>query len=251
LPPGEREPCSVCGQLPCACERQPPPPCPECGQRPCACPKEPCPVCGRRPCVCKKRKRARIKLADGKERNIQHMTCTSFWHPDGTPMSAQQFMEMLFGKLPDFFKGEAELRTLWSAPDTRKKLLQGLAEKGFGGEQLAEMQKIIDAEKSDIFDVLAYVAFNLPPVTREERANRARAAIERHFELKQVAFLSFVLAQYVRVGVDELAPEQLPPLLKLKYHNAIADAFEELGEPEAIGAVFTEFQKFLYAHRVA
>jgi len=29
-------------------------------------------------------------------------------HPDGTPMSAQQFMEMLFGKLPEFFDNEAE-----------------------------------------------------------------------------------------------------------------------------------------------
>ena len=97
--------------------------------------------------VCKKIK---VKLADGKERTIQHMMCTTFWHPDGTPMSAQQFMEMLFGKLPEFFKDEAELRAIWSAPDTRKKLLQGLAEKGFGREQLAEMQKIIDAEKSDL-----------------------------------------------------------------------------------------------------
>ena len=69
----------------------------------------------------------------------------------------QQFMEMLFGKLPEFFKDEAELRALWSAPDTRAKLLQGLAEKGFGKEQMAEMQKVIDAENSDLFDVLANV----------------------------------------------------------------------------------------------
>ena len=86
-------------------------------------------------------------------------------------MSAQQFMELLFGELPEFFKDEAELRALWSAPDTRKMLLNGLAEKGFGHEQLAEMQKIIDAEKSDLFDVLAYVAYALPPLTREERAS--------------------------------------------------------------------------------
>jgi type I restriction enzyme R subunit len=81
-------------------------------------------------------------------------------------------MELLFGKLPEFFKNEAELRALWSVPDTRKKLLSGLAEKGFGHEQLVEMQKIIDAEKSDLFDVLAYVAYALPPLTREERARR-------------------------------------------------------------------------------
>ncbi len=45
-------------------------------------------VCGQRPCVCKKKSKAKVKLADGKERTIQHMMCTSFWHPDGTPMSA-------------------------------------------------------------------------------------------------------------------------------------------------------------------
>ena len=106
-----------------------------------------------------------VKLADGKARSIQHMMMTSFWHPDGTPMSAQQFMESLFGKLPEFFKNENELRAIWSNPETRKHLLEGLAEQGFGSEQLAEMQKIINAENSDIFDVLSYVAYASPPVT--------------------------------------------------------------------------------------
>lgn len=114
------EPCKQCGSVPCVCERKPAQPCLGCGQRPCVCPKEPCPICGQRPCVCKTR--AKVKLADGKERKIQHMVCITFWHPDGTPISAQQFMELLFGKLPEFFKNEAELRELWSAPDTRKKL---------------------------------------------------------------------------------------------------------------------------------
>ncbi len=66
--------------------------------------KTPAIVCGKLDCVCKKKTRAKVKLADGKERTIQHMMATTFWHPDGTPMSAQQFMEQLFGKLPEFFK---------------------------------------------------------------------------------------------------------------------------------------------------
>ena len=65
----------------------------------------------------------KIKLADGKARLIQDMMCTTYWHADGKPMSAQQFMQLLFGKLPEFFKDEAELRALWSAPDTRRKLI--------------------------------------------------------------------------------------------------------------------------------
>lgn len=191
-------------------------------------------------------KKAKVKLADGKERTIQHMMVTSFWHPDGTPISAQQFMEMLFGKLPEFFKDEDELRALWSAPDTRKKLLEGLAEKGFGRDQLAEMQKIIDAEKSDLFDVLAHIAYALPPLTREERAVKAKVIISTHFNSKQRVFLDFVLSHYVSVGVEELDQDKLTPLLRLKYQDSIADAVADLGRPEEIGRVFTGFQKFLY-----
>jgi type I restriction enzyme R subunit len=247
--PLDPEACPKCGARPCVCVVLPPEPCSVCGQRPCVCPLEPCPKCGQRPCVCKKK--AKVKLADGKERTIQHMMCTTFWHPGGTPMSAQQFMEMLFGKLPEFFKDEAELRTLWSAPDTRKKLLQGLAEKGFGRDQLVEMQKIIDAEKSDLFDVLAYVAYAMPPQTREERATRAKVIIDTRFNSKQRVFLDFVLSHYVNAGVDELDQEKLTPLLRLKYHNSIADALSDLGRPEDIGKMFSGFQKYLYQQQAA
>ncbi len=171
---------------------------------------------------------------------------TSFWHPDGTPMSAQQFMELLFGRLPEFFKNESELRNLWSAPDTRKKLLAGLAEKGFGMSQLAEMQKIINAEKSDIFDVLAYIAYALTPITRAVRASNAKVSINAQFSTKQQAFLDFVLQHYVSVGVEELDMTKLTPLIRLKYQDSITDAVTDLGKPELIHAMFASFQKYLY-----
>jgi type I restriction enzyme R subunit len=196
-----------------------------------------------------KRQKIKVNLADGKARTIQHMIATSFWHPDGTPMSAQQFMEVLFGRLPEFFKDEEELRALWSAPDTRRKLLDGLAEKGFGKDQLAEMQKIIDAEKSDLFDVLAHVAYALAPLSREERAAQAMALISTHFNSKQSVFLDFVLSHYVSVGVEELDQAKLTPLLRLKYHDSLADAVADLGKPDEIGKVFSGFQKYLYQER--
>jgi type I restriction enzyme R subunit len=198
-----------------------------------------------------RRQKIKVKLADGKDRTIQHMMCTSFWHPDGTPMSAQQFMELLFGKLPEFFKNEAELRALWSAPDTRRKLLDGLADKGFGKEELVEMQRIIGAEKSDLFDVLAHLAYALAPLTREERAERAKAGIVAHFNRRTQTFLDFVLGHYVTVGVEELDQEKLTPLLKLKYHDSLSDAVADLGLPEEIGKVFSGFQKYLYERRAA
>jgi hypothetical protein len=64
-------------------------------------------------------------------------------------------------------------------------LLTGLSEQGFGHEQLTEMQEIIDAQKRELLDVLAYVAFALPAPTREERASRAKVAINTRFNSKQ------------------------------------------------------------------
>ena len=173
------------------------------------------------------------------------MTATSFWSADGRPMSAAQFLESLYGALPEFFKDEDELRQLWSVPETRKALLMGLADMGFGREPLAELQKVIEAENSDLFDVLAHVAFAAEPVTRTERATAARTATVAEFTDKQQAFVDFVLAQYVRQGVDEFDAEKLSPLLKLKYKNAISDAFTELGQPEQVRVVFVGFQRHL------
>ena len=190
--------------------------------------------------------RLQIKLADGKARTIQSMTATTFWSADGKPMSATQFLESLFGALPNFFKDEDELRALWSAPETRRKLLEGLAEKGFGREPLAEMQKVIEAQSSDLFDVLAYVAFSLAPQTRAERAAMAKTEVHAQFNDKQQAFVDFVLAQYVKEGVEELDAEKLTPLLRLRYNNALADAVADLGSADQIRRVFVGFQKYLY-----
>lgn len=187
----------------------------------------------------------RIKLADGKERLLSGTVQTSFWGADGRPISAEEFIRQLFGEFPRFFGNEAELRALWSLPDTRKKLLAELAEHGFPEPQLHELQKVIDAQHSDLYDVLAYVAFSTPTVQRAARAAQARERFAAYDD-KQRAFLDFVLKQYVSTGVEELQPEKLPVILQLKY-KSIPDATRELGEVARIRDTFVGFQKWLYA----
>ncbi len=190
------------------------------------------------------RRMIRIKLADGKERRIQHMAQTTFWNADGVPVSAEEFIRLLFGELPTLFRSEDELRALWSRPDTRAKLLGELAEKGFPQEQLRELQRIIDAEQCDLYDVLAYIAYSRDVQLRERRAARARTHFAGYDE-PQRAFLDFVLQQYVHSGVEELQPEKLPVILQLKYRS-IPDATRELGEVARIRETFVGFQKWLY-----
>ncbi len=187
-----------------------------------------------------------IKLADGKARRIQHMASTSFWGPDGKPLSPAQFIEKLFGELPDLFKNEDELRNLWGQPNTRKALMQGLSERGYGESELTEVAKLIEAENSDLFDVLAYIAYATEPVTREERVSRQKPQILSSYDDKLQAFLEFVLGQYEAEGVGELDQGKLPSLLELKY-SSTADATKHLGGIPKIRDAFVGFQKDLYS----
>jgi type I restriction enzyme R subunit len=196
------------------------------------------------------RKRVRIRLADGKERTIQHMVSTSFWSPDGRPISAAEFIERLYGDLPDLFRDEEHLRVIWGRPDTRRALLEDLAEKGYREEELKNVAAIIDAEDSDLYDVLAYVRFASPPISRTERVASHRGLIFSRYTEKQRAFLDFVLDQYVREGVGELDRSKLPQLIELRYHG-VSDAVAELGNPGEISALFTDFQPQLYRPAIA
>jgi len=198
-----------------------------------------------------KRKRIKVKLRDGKEREIQSMVSTSFWSADGRPISAEEFLNNLFGELPNLFKSEEELRTLWSNPITRRTLLEKLDEAGFGREELTTLQKLIDAEKSDLFDVLEYV-FNsdIKPMTREARVAAAQATIFALLNNKQKEFIEFVLSKYIETGVEELDQEKLPILLTNKYQS-LEDAKSILGDVANISRLFIEFQEHLYKQSAA
>ncbi len=191
-----------------------------------------------------------IKLADGKERVLQYMMATSYWSPDGKPISAVQMVEKLYGELPRLFKDEDELRRIWSRPDTRMALMQSLTEKGFGGDQIAEISRMISAENSDVFDVLAYIAFALAPISRLDRVQARKDKILARYDDKLQSFLDFVLAQYVRQGVRELDQDKLSDLLQLKYHT-VSDAADQLGGIPLIRDTFIGFQKYLYADVMA
>ena len=198
-----------------------------------------------------RRKKIKVKLRDGKDREIQHMMSTSFWGSDGKPISAEEFLNNLFGALPEFFKNEGELRKIWSNPITRKTLLQKLDDAGYGKDQLTALQKLVDAEKSDLFDVLEYV-FNSENkiMTREERVLATQATIFALLNDKQKEFIDFVLSKYIESGFEELDQEKLPILLTNKYQT-FEDAGIQLGDLSKVKDLFIGFQSHLYQNRIA
>jgi type I restriction enzyme R subunit len=254
---GEALPCEICGKVVCECPEvsgPPTPTCKVCEQRPCICIKEPpapCIVCGESPCICNKKRKVKVKLRDGKEREIQSMISTSFWSPDGKPISAEEFLNNLFGELPKLFQSEDELRLLWSNPITRKTLLSKLEEAGYHHSDLLVLQQLVSMEKSDLFDVLEYVFNgNYKSLTRVERVAASEATIYALLNSKQKEFIEFVLSKYIETGVEELDQEKLPLLLTNKYQS-LEDAKGILGDVANISKLFIEFQQHLYNQRVA
>lgn len=191
------------------------------------------------------KEKLKIRLSDGKERSIKHMIETMYFDGDGNPVSAQQFLESLFGTLPDFFADEEKLRMLWSNPSTRKRLLDELAERGFDNDKLYTMQELIDAKDSDIYDVLRYVAFAKEALTREYRADHVDDEFYRELSEDEEVFVKFVLDKYEQTGVEELAEENLTDLLQIKYGSSI-DAVNRLGGVENIRQRFLKLQEKLY-----
>jgi len=165
----------------------------------------------------------------------------------GKVVSAQEFVQKLFDtlKLPEIFNNEDELRKQWSHPTTRKVLLQKLEDNGCTKSDLIQLQEMIEAEDSDLFDVLEYISYARQPISRSDRANQARGQVLRLLNDKQNEFIEFILSNYVKEGIDELDIDRLGISLQAKY-NSTYQAKQELGDIESIQSIFIEFQQYLY-----
>ena len=130
-------------------------------------------------------------------------------------------------------------------------MLENLDTAGFPKDDLLTLQKLVDMEKRDLYDVLEYV-FNgdYIAMTREARAKAAEATIFSLLNDKQREFITFVLSKYIHIGVDELDQDKLPILLTNKYQS-LEDAKEILGDVANISRLFVEFQEHLYNQKVA
>lgn len=239
--------CSKCGKWPCECKK-PPRICLVCGKNPCACPPKKCPICGNLPCTCEKQC-IEIELGDGRKRKIKD----GFdWEErlmfDGKLITIKEFVDILVDNktLPKFFRDEEDLRNKWKNPESRNDLLLQMERDGFPLEKLNKVQEFLSMEKCDLLDVLEYLAYNATPVERKQRVDLVRTDIVANLNSKQTEFVDFVLQQYIQQGYNQLALENLPELIKLKY-GTIKDAKAELGSVGEISKVFVDFQKELYA----
>jgi len=142
---------------------------------------------------------------------------TSYVGVDGIPLTTDAYLEMLIGVLAGFYNDEEGLRTIWSHPSERKLLLSHLKEMSIDEPQLNDLKTIFEAEKSDIYDVLAHLSFNLEIKTRSERVLGVENSefMEKYQSDKAKEFIAFILKRYKKDGVKELDDGNLSALVKL------------------------------------
>ncbi len=186
-----------------------------------------------------------VKLGDGKERQIRYISATTYWSHDGRLITAQEFVEQLFGDLGTLVASEDELRAVWSDPERREGFIQRLSELGYDTARMEDMRRLIDAPNSDVFDVLAYVRFTLAPLARAERVEAARSAGLGGYEVEMRQFLDCVLQAYADHGVEELSLGKNRDFLRIRY-GGTNDAKAVLGSVAEIRKAFVDIQGHLF-----
>lgn len=193
----------------------------------------------------------RLKVKLGKHRELKVIDIeTRYIDENGKPLTVQEFIERLLTQLPGLFKSVEELRQIWSDPDEREILLSKLLHAGFDKEQLAILRRMFEAEDCDIFDLLAFLAFEQPMATRKARADNVRtntAFFCQYQQEKAKQFLQFVLNRYEQTGSSELSRERLPALIELSGLGTTKDASNAFGgKPAYLLAAFKQLQQQLY-----
>jgi len=196
----------------------------------------------------KKKEKVIVKLAHGRKVEIIDID-TRYVGSDGTPLNAEEFLKQLVGSLPSLYKDVEQLRTIWKNPSERALLFTELENAGFGANNLKDLKSMMNAEDSDIFDVLAYLSFNTPMKTRKERVSRVNGneqVFAVYSDFKAIDFLKFVLLRYEVDGVEELGEDKIGDLIKLSELGSIQDAKNVFGGLPQLKQAYYKLQENIY-----
>ena len=225
--------CPVCGNWPCTCNKRkfdeeeegshsvkddlfPPQP-------------DPCPICGHLPCTCEgpKTNTVDIKLSDGRRLALETSWEQKIFFGDEF-ISLEDYVEKLFGRIPEFFSDADDLREKWSNPETREQLLRTLDEAGFAEDKLNLLRNMLKLQKCDLLDVLVKQQY-VDALNKEQRE-----------------FDNLILEYYASNGFKELGSDKLKTFINIKF-NSMRDAKERLNMSVAdIRAHYFELQRKLY-----
>ena len=155
-----------------------------------------------------------------------------------------QFTQYAKEQVSTLFTDAKAFRAAWADAEQREDIMAELESRGISLEQLSDITKLTDA---DPFDLLCFVAFDLKPMTRRERAERVRkAATLAAYTNGAREIIDLILDKYVQFGLTELNAGvlEVKPISDKGNITEIAALFG--GAPNLLHAL-DDIQKLLYA----
>jgi type I restriction enzyme R subunit len=157
-----------------------------------------------------------------------------------------QFTQYAKEQIATMFSSINEFRNKWDNLNERKIILTELENRGVSIEQLMEVSKQKDC---DLFDLICFVAYDLKPLTRKQRADlllKNKPDFFLNYSEKAKEVLNLIIEKYVNFGLTQIRPDIVlaPPISKIGNSNEIANEF---GGIEQFIKAIEDLQVLLYA----
>ncbi|HEY5592505.1 MAG TPA: DEAD/DEAH box helicase family protein [Paludibacter sp.] len=118
-----------------------------------------------------------------------------------------QFTQYAKEQIVTLFPSANELRSKWSNAEERQLIIEELENNGISIEQLMDITK---QKEADPFDLLCFIAYDLKPKTRKQRAELLQKNKPDFFSLyseKAQQVLKMILEKYVDFGLNQIRPD--------------------------------------------
>jgi type I restriction enzyme R subunit len=164
---------------------------------------------------------------------------------DGQRLRMVEYRQYVRDRLLRLNLSATDLRGRWARARSRSELTRILAGEGIDVEDLAEH---LDEPDADALDLLLHLAWQLPVISRAERARRVRrlhGEFMRSFAPEARRVLELILEKYEAHGVEEVSPKSLrvPPFTMMGQPAELAARF---GGPSLLREALDELGKLLY-----
>jgi type I restriction enzyme, R subunit len=157
-----------------------------------------------------------------------------------------QFTQYAKEQITTLFPTENALTQNWCNTDTRNKIIEQLQEAGISFEQLADITKLKDAS---MFDILRFVAYDLKPLTRRQRADlliKNKPDFLTQYSEKAQQIINLIVDKYVEFGEEQLRPDIIAVDPFTQFGNNIEITNQFGGVPNFINTI-NQIQVLLYA----
>jgi len=142
-----------------------------------------------------------------------------------------------FASLDDFLKR-------WSDADRKQAIVEGLAQEGVFFEALAEEV----GKDCDPFDLLCHVVWDMPPLTRKERAEQVK---KRNYFTKYGdqarRVLEALLDKYADEGVGQIEEKQILTVVPFSQFGTPVEILRAFGGRDGYEAALQELKRSLYS----